>query len=58
MREYLIIALFISVPIIVMKWNLIDAKMHRWNLSDNKNRVGVALFSLVFLLFVALTMWR
>ena len=57
MRNFLFIALLISVPIIIMKWNLVDAKAHRWNRSDSNTRVGFTLLSLVFLLFFALLIW-
>lgn len=57
MRNFLFVAFLISVPIIIMKWNLIDAKTHRWNLSDSTTRVGFTLLSLVFLLSLVLLFW-
>lgn len=57
MRNYLLLAILISVLLIVMKWNLVDTKTHRWILSDRKNRAGFGLLSLAIFLFFALLIW-
>lgn len=49
MRDYLFWGLLLLGTFIQIKWNLWDTKAHRWELSDDKNRVGFALFSLVFI---------
>lgn len=49
MRDYLFWGLLLLGTFIQIKWNLRDTKAHRRELSDDKNSVGFALFSLVFI---------
>ncbi|KQY78635.1 hypothetical protein ASD52_01960 [Ensifer sp. Root142] len=57
-REYLFVGLLLLAGFIVIKWNLRDAKTHRWNVSDDKNRIGFALLSLVFIAGSIVLLWH
>lgn len=58
MRVYLFGILVVLAACIVIKWQLRDPKTNRWKVSDDKNRIGFALLSLVFIAASIILLWR